>query len=128
MARQEILRLNAKFSERTQGKAKKYRSEGKLLKKSKFVINEMDMETTSIRQKLHQFIDAIEDTKAEAIYTLFEDEIDTGVKRRKLIQAERENYLRGEGHSYSWEDIKDIAVHKEKRHVLKKRSSPFRCL
>jgi hypothetical protein len=36
----------------------------------------MIMETTDIRQKLHQFIDTIEDKKAEAIYTLFEDEIE----------------------------------------------------
>ena len=50
-----------------------------------------------IRQKLHQFIDTIEDKKAEAIYTLFKDEIDTDAQRRKLIQAEREIYLRGEG-------------------------------
>ena len=34
------------------------------------------MTTSVIRQKLHQFIDTIEDKKAEAIYTLFEDEID----------------------------------------------------
>jgi hypothetical protein len=60
----------------------------------------------------------MEDKKAEAIYTLFEDEIDTDVQRRKLIQAERENYLRGEGKSYSWEDIKEMAIHKEKRNAL----------
>jgi hypothetical protein len=76
------------------------------------------METTDIRRKLHQFIDTIEDRKAEAIYTLFEDEIDTDAQRRKLIQAERESYLRGEGKSHSWEEIKEMAVHKEKRHVL----------
>jgi len=50
------------------------------------------METTDIRQKLHQFIDAIEDKKAEAIYTLFEDEIDSDAQRRRLIHVERENY------------------------------------
>ena len=33
------------------------------------------METTDIRKKLHQFIDTVEDKRAEAIYTLFEDEI-----------------------------------------------------
>ena len=43
------------------------------------------METTDIRKKLHQFIDTIEDKKAEAIYTLFEDEIDTDAQRRKLM-------------------------------------------
>ncbi|HUZ58994.1 MAG TPA: hypothetical protein VMU83_09445 [Hanamia sp.] len=36
------------------------------------------METSIIRKKLHQFIETIEDKKAEAIYTLFEDEIDQG--------------------------------------------------
>ncbi len=33
------------------------------------------MNTTGIRQKLHHFIDTIEDKKAEAIYTLFEENI-----------------------------------------------------
>lgn len=36
----------------------------------------MIMETIKIRQKLHQFIDTIEEKKAQAIYTLFEDEIE----------------------------------------------------
>jgi hypothetical protein len=76
------------------------------------------MQTTSIRQKLHQFIDSIEDKKAEAIYTLFEDEIDTDVLRRKLIQAEREKYIRGEGESYSWEEVKQMAVDKDKRDAV----------
>ena len=34
------------------------------------------MEIINIRQKLHLFIDTIENKKAEAIYTLFEDEIE----------------------------------------------------
>ena len=34
------------------------------------------MNTETIRQKLHQFIETIEDKKAEAIYTLFEEDID----------------------------------------------------
>jgi len=76
------------------------------------------METTDIRRKLHHFIDTIEDKKAAAIYTLFEDEIDTDAQRRKLVQKERENYLRGEGKSYSWEEVKEMAAHKEKRHAL----------
>ena len=33
------------------------------------------MNTVGIRQKLHRFIDTIEDKKAEAIYTLFEESI-----------------------------------------------------
>lgn len=76
------------------------------------------METADIRRRLHQFIDTIEDRKAEAIYTLFEGEIDTDAQRGKLIQAERERYLSGEGKSYGWEEIKEMALHKEKRHAL----------
>ena len=59
------------------------------------------MDTTKLRQKLHQFIDSIEDKKAKAIYTLFEEEIDTDAQRKKLVQAERQKYLLGEGKSYS---------------------------
>ncbi len=72
----------------------------------------------SIRQKLHQFIDTIGDKKAEAIYTLFEDEIDADMQRRKLIQAERDKYLNGEGKSYSWDEVKQMAMNKEKRHAI----------
>ncbi|HRP57841.1 hypothetical protein [Agriterribacter sp.] len=76
------------------------------------------MQTTSIREMLHQFIDSIEDKKAEAIYTIFENEIDTDVLRRKLIQAEREKYLRGEGKFYSWDEVKQMAVDKERRSAV----------
>lgn len=71
-----------------------------------------------IRQKLHEFIDAIEDKRAEAIYTLFEWEIDTDVQRKKLIQAEREKYLQGEEKSCSWNEVKEMAMNKEKRNAV----------
>ncbi|MGN6352965.1 MAG: hypothetical protein ACTHLB_06220 [Parafilimonas sp.] len=76
------------------------------------------MEALDIRRKLHQFIDSIEDKKAAAIYTLLEGEIDTDAQRKRLVQAEREQYLRGDGSSYSWDDVKEMALHKEKRHAL----------
>jgi hypothetical protein len=44
----------------------------------KFAENGGFMETADIRQKLHQFIDMVEDKRAEAIYTLFEEEIEQG--------------------------------------------------
>jgi hypothetical protein len=34
------------------------------------------MTTVALRQKLHQFIDSIEEKKIKAIYTLFENEIE----------------------------------------------------
>lgn len=73
---------------------------------------------THIRQKLHQFIDTIEDKKAEAIYLLFENEIDTDAQRLKLINAERERYLKNEGKSFSWDEVKEMAMNKEKRNGL----------
>jgi hypothetical protein len=36
------------------------------------------MKTMTIREKLHQFIDQVEDKRAKAIYTLFESEIEQG--------------------------------------------------
>jgi hypothetical protein len=38
--------------------------------------------------------------------------------RKKLIQEEREKYLRGEGSSFSWEEVKNMALHKDLRHGL----------
>ena len=76
------------------------------------------MQTTSLRQKLHQFIDTIEDKKAEAIYTLFEDEINSDDQRLKMIREEREKYLRGDGKSYSWDEVKEMALNKNKRDGL----------
>ncbi len=76
------------------------------------------MEGINIRQKLHEFIDTIEDKKAEAIYTLLIDEIDLDEKRKKLVNSEREKYLRDEGKSYSWDEVKQMPMNKEKRHAI----------
>jgi putative addiction module component (TIGR02574 family) len=38
------------------------------------------MTTTAIRERLHQFIDNMEDKKAVAIYTLLEDSINDGAE------------------------------------------------
>ena len=54
------------------------------------------MTTTAIRQKLHEFIDTIEEKKAKAIYTLFEEEIKQGERisieqyNKELDEAEAE--------------------------------------
>jgi hypothetical protein len=75
------------------------------------------METTPTKQKLHQLIDTLEDKKAEAIYTLLEDEINTDDYRRKLILTERAKYLAGEGSLYTWDEVKQMAIHKEQRNA-----------
>lgn len=76
------------------------------------------MQTTIIREKLHQFIDRIEDRKVEAIYTLLMEEIDPDLLRENLIRIEREKYFRGEGRSYTWDEVRQLAGNKENRHAL----------
>lgn len=59
------------------------------------------MTIVAIRKKLHEFIDSLEDKKAEAIYTLFEEEINHGQHisleqyNNELAEAEAE-YEKGE--------------------------------
>ena len=37
---------------------------------------------------------------------------------KKLIQEEREKYLRGEGKSFSWDEVKKMALNKDQRDAL----------
>jgi hypothetical protein len=76
------------------------------------------MTSLTIRQKLHSFIDTIEDKKAAAIYTLLSDEIDAVAQRKKLVMAEWQRYFAGEGKLYSWEEVKNMATDKNKRRGL----------
>jgi hypothetical protein len=81
-------------------------------------VKKTTMEVIQMRQKLHEFIDSMEDKKAAAIYTLLENELDTGSYRKQLVLQERQAYLAGEGTSHSWEEVKQMAMHKEKRNGL----------
>ncbi|HMI61347.1 MAG TPA: hypothetical protein VK518_10570 [Puia sp.] len=45
-------------------------------------------------------------------------EADATDLRKKLILEEREKYLRGEGNSYSWEEVKNMALNKDQRNGL----------
>lgn len=49
---------------------------------------------------------------------LKEETTDIDTLRKNIIQEERERYLSGNGNSYSWETVKEMAVNKEKRHGL----------
>lgn len=46
------------------------------------------------------------------------EETDAVDLRKHLIQEERQKYLRGEGKSFSWEELKEIALNKDKRYGL----------
>jgi hypothetical protein len=41
---------------------------------------------------------------------LKEEDADLTEIRRYLVQEEREKYLKGEGKSYSWEEVKQMAI------------------
>lgn len=38
--------------------------------------------------------------------------------RKQLVMKERASYLKGEGRSFNWEEVKDMAANKEKRNGL----------
>ncbi len=70
------------------------------------------METEIIREKLHKIINEMDDQKAEAVYSLLMGEFETDSFRKQLIRFEREKFMRGEGESYSWDEVKKMAVSK----------------
>ena len=49
---------------------------------------------------------------------LKKEEADTDDLRKQLVMEERAKYLKGEGKSYSWDEVKDMAIDKEKRNGL----------
>ncbi len=70
------------------------------------------MTTSVIRQKLHQFIDTMEEKKAKAIYILFEEEIKQGThisleQYNKEIDDAMEEVKNGE--VYSHEEVVKMA-------------------
>jgi predicted transcriptional regulator len=51
------------------------------------------MTTIALRDKLHKFIDSIEEKKVKAIYTLFENEIEQEVEYSDEFKAELDERL-----------------------------------
>lgn len=49
---------------------------------------------------------------------LKEEDADLAEIRRNMVQEEREKYLKGEGRSYSWDEVKQMAIDKKKRDAL----------
>lgn len=47
-----------------------------------------------------------------------QSETDVTDLRKKLIQEEREKYLQGEGKSFSWQEVKNMALNKDQRNGL----------
>ena len=78
----------------------------------KFETNECDMTTTTIRQKLYDYIRGAEDRKVKAIYTMLEEEIEESYDHWSdkdfVTELERRSAERKSGKSSSvpWEEAK----------------------
>ena len=77
------------------------------------------MEKEIIREKLHKIINEMDDQKAEAVYSLLTGEFETDSLRKQLIRFEREKFMLGEGESYSWDEVKRMAIDKPNRCAIK---------
>ncbi|WP_118953344.1 hypothetical protein [Taibaiella helva] len=76
------------------------------------------MNTVMLKERLHEYIDHADEKHLEAIYVLLGQEMDAETQRKALIQSERAKYLRGEGKSYSPDEVKAMALNKNQRHAI----------
>ncbi len=79
------------------------------------------MNTIEIRTRLHEEIDHSDDRLLKMIFAIINeykeaDNIDES--RKQLVMEERAKYLKGEGKSYSWEEVKNIALSKDRRNDI----------
>lgn len=51
-------------------------------------------------------------------YVQLKESQDVDDVRKKLVQEERAAYLKGEGKTYSWEQVKQMALNKDQRDAL----------
>lgn len=55
---------------------------------------------------------------AKQYVSLKKEEDNTDDLRKMLVMEEREKYLKGEGRSKTWDEVKEMAINKEKRNGL----------
>lgn len=72
------------------------------------------MEVDLLRKELHKLIDTVDEDRLMQIYI---EIIESGEKPYELsaeewtqIEERREAYLKGDGQSYSWEEVKTIIL------------------
>lgn len=70
------------------------------------------MNTATIRQKLHQYLESAEENKIKAIYTMLEAELNAqesfilSEAQIALLEKERTLHLQGKSKSYNWDEVK----------------------
>jgi len=78
------------------------------------------MDTATIRQQLHEYIEQVSDKKAEGLYMFLADEIheqhDTlSPEQIALLDAERRKHLAGESESCTWEEAKAMIRNRQSK-------------
>ncbi|MCF8451187.1 MAG: hypothetical protein K9G49_15035 [Taibaiella sp.] len=75
------------------------------------------MNTIEIRARLHEEIEHCDDRLLKMIFAIineYKDADNLDENRKQLVIEERAKYLKGEGKSYSWEEVKKIALSKDR--------------
>jgi hypothetical protein len=75
------------------------------------------MTTTSIREKLVNYLKIADEEKLKAIYTMVEDEINTAANDWdddfiNELQRRSKSFINGTAKTYSWEETKQVAINK----------------
>ena len=79
------------------------------------------MNTDEMRTRLHDEIEHSDERLLKIIFAIvkeYQEESDTDSIRKQLVREDRAKYLRGEGKSYTWDEVRDMAINKEKRDGL----------
>lgn len=77
------------------------------------------MTTTTIREKLADYLQVADEKKLKAIYTMVEDEINTAANDwddnfMKEMEGRSKSFINGTAKTYSWEETKQAAINKVK--------------
>jgi hypothetical protein len=75
------------------------------------------MNTVEIKTKLHEQIEHSDEKLLKMIYAIIQEYNgpDSLEQRRLfLVEEERGKYISGEGNSYSWDEVKRMAITKER--------------
>jgi hypothetical protein len=77
------------------------------------------MTTTTIREKLADYLQVADEKKLKAIYTMVEDEINTAANDwddnfTEELERRNKGFVDGTAKTYTWEETKQAAINKAK--------------